>query len=189
LNWIPEETSASTGGSLMKSKWTMGWLALALFVVCYLASPYVTLWQVQRAIDAKDASALSEYIDFPSVRESLKDQVNAKMAREMEKSPRGSNGFAGLALLFGPVVVDRLVDSYVTPAGMASILDGNARAAPGSGNDSAAKRGDGEVTRTYRDLDRFDLVRTTADGKEVRMVLRRHGLFTWKVSEFIVPDF
>lgn len=51
-------------------------VALIVAVIAALgyayASPYVALGRLKSAIDARDAQAISEYVDFPSLRISLR---------------------------------------------------------------------------------------------------------------------
>jgi len=52
--------------------------ALAIYVV---TAPYITVHQIGDAAKRQDGEALSEHIDFPSVRQSFKDQANAAFAK------------------------------------------------------------------------------------------------------------
>lgn len=48
------------------------------------ASPYIALDRVKRAADARDAQTVSEYVDFPALRASLKDQIAALLTRRID---------------------------------------------------------------------------------------------------------
>lgn len=53
-------------------------------LVLYLAAaPYITVYRLKVAADKRDGADLSEFIEFPSVRQSFKDQLNAHLAQEM----------------------------------------------------------------------------------------------------------
>ena len=45
-----------------------------------LATPYLTVYQMKIAAENQDGEALSEHIDFPVLRQNLKDQLNARLA-------------------------------------------------------------------------------------------------------------
>ena len=47
----------------------------ALFAIYVAAAPYITVYQMKSAAESRDGEALSEHIEFPSVRQSLKDQM------------------------------------------------------------------------------------------------------------------
>src|SRR5256885_3284520 len=58
-------------------------LARALAALCVAAagllyaSPYIALHQIGKAVERRDAQALSGYVDFPALRESIKGQMMA----------------------------------------------------------------------------------------------------------------
>ena len=53
---------------------------IVLFVVAYLLlSPYLVLNKIKKHAEMNNEEAISTYIDFPSVRHSLKDQMKQKL--------------------------------------------------------------------------------------------------------------
>jgi Protein of unknown function (DUF2939) len=95
-------------------------LILWLVIICgiallaYGASPYVSFSRFARAVQARDAAAISSGVDFPAVRASLKKQLVARFAR-------GTSGHKSWSNL-GPTLIDAIVDTYVTPDGIAALL-------------------------------------------------------------------
>ncbi|HDR9760538.1 TPA: DUF2939 domain-containing protein [Burkholderia cepacia] len=87
------------------------------------ASPYVALGRLKTAIDARDAQAISEYVDFPSLRISLKQQVTEELMRRIDAVKKG-NPFAVLGALIGSALIGPLVDAYATPEGVAALMSG-----------------------------------------------------------------
>ena len=74
------------------------------------ASPHIALYNIGKAIERKDADAVSEYVDFPALRENVKGVLLAKMQSEMDKPEMKDNPFAGLGQILhfpdiGPVVL------------------------------------------------------------------------------------
>ena len=63
------------------NKKLIGALIAIVVVICgYLyASPYLAINNIKKAAEAGDTEKLSTYIDYPSVRESLKSQVKASV--------------------------------------------------------------------------------------------------------------
>ena len=55
-------------------------LSAAAYIV---AAPYITVYQMKTTAENHDGEALSEYIDFPSVRQSLKEQMNVMVTNKM----------------------------------------------------------------------------------------------------------
>ncbi|CAB3759558.1 hypothetical protein B7G54_10065 [Burkholderia puraquae] len=87
------------------------------------ASPYVTLGRLKSAIDARDAQAISEYVDFPSLRISLKQQVTEELMRRID-AVKKNNPFAVIGALIGSALIGPLVDAYATPEGVAALMSG-----------------------------------------------------------------
>src|SRR5437660_7465113 len=92
------------------------WLVIicGIALLAYGASPYVSFSRFTRAVQARNAPAISSYVDFPAVRASLKKQLVARFARETTGHKRWSN--------LGPTLIDAIVDAYVTPDGIAALL-------------------------------------------------------------------
>jgi Protein of unknown function (DUF2939) len=92
------------------------WVALICVVVLlvYAASPYFSFWRFTIALRSGDSAAISSRIDFPAVRASLKKQLVARFAGATTGLKRWSN--------LGPTLIDTIVDTYVTPEGIAALL-------------------------------------------------------------------
>ncbi|NTY37417.1 DUF2939 domain-containing protein [Burkholderia diffusa] len=102
-------------------------VVLAIAVVAAIgyayASPYVALGRLKSAIDARDAPAISEYVDFPSLRISLKQQVTEELMRRID-AVKKDNPFAVIGALIGSALIGPLVDAYATPEGVAALMSG-----------------------------------------------------------------
>lgn len=100
-------------------------LAVAVLVAIgyAYASPYVALGRLKSAIDARDAQSVSEYVDFPSLRISLKQQVTEELMRRIDAVKKG-NPFAVIGALIGSALIGPLVDAYATPEGVAALMSG-----------------------------------------------------------------
>jgi hypothetical protein len=109
----------------------LGVLVLVAMLGFVYASPYIALNRLKRAADARDAETVNEYVDFPALRASLKEQVAALLTRRVDMQ-RSGNPLAILGAMIGAAVIGPLVDSYATPNGVAAILNGiPPRGAPG----------------------------------------------------------
>src|SRR5437867_11948883 len=92
------------------------WLVIicGIALLAYGASPYVSFLRFMRAVQARDAAAISSRVDFPAVRASLKRQLVARFAKATSTHKRWSN--------LGPTLIDAIIDAYVMPDGIAAIL-------------------------------------------------------------------
>ncbi|WP_042268690.1 DUF2939 domain-containing protein [Paraburkholderia heleia] len=87
------------------------------------ASPYIAVKHMKAAADARDAVALDEYVDYPALRVSLKQQVGEMLQRRVE-GQHSSNPLLILGAVIGAALISPLVDAYATPEGVAALLDG-----------------------------------------------------------------
>ncbi|WP_345814293.1 DUF2939 domain-containing protein [Paraburkholderia sp. PREW-6R] len=87
------------------------------------ASPYIALNNLKRAADARDAATVNQYVDFPALRDSLKQQVTALLTRRLDAQSNG-NPLAAIGAMIGVALVGPLVDAYATPDGVAALLNG-----------------------------------------------------------------
>ncbi|CAM2173034.1 DUF2939 domain-containing protein [Paraburkholderia sacchari] len=87
------------------------------------ASPYIALNHLKAAADARDAAALNEYVDYPALRVSLKQQVGEMLQQRMEAA-HASNPLMLFGAMLGNALIGPLVDAYATPEGVAALLGG-----------------------------------------------------------------
>lgn len=97
-------------------------LALLALGGLVFASPYLAVRGMRQAAEAQDAAKLSEYVDFPALRQSLKDTFNARLTEELRKDPK--NPLASLGLMFSASIVGQLVDAFTTPENLVRLLQG-----------------------------------------------------------------
>lgn len=163
--------------------------AISFAIVGYIvAAPYITVHQMKSAAKNHDAEALSEYIEFPSVRQSLKDQMNALVLKEMGSDQMKDNPFAALGATFAGVMVDKMVDAYVTPSGITQIMAGEK---PGTESENQTSNGSAneplsDASMKYESLNKFVVNVGNANEKTGKLVLRRNGI-GWKLTEIIIP--
>lgn len=87
------------------------------------ASPYIALNNLKRAADARDAQTVNQYVDFPALRESLKQEVTGLLTRRLDAQGNG-NPLAAIGAMIGVALIGPLVDAYATPDGVAALLNG-----------------------------------------------------------------
>ena len=177
----------------MRGMSRLGLLVLALVFVLagyLIASPYFTTYQMQRAADARDGEALSEHVDFPAVRQNLKDQFNAEVASSLGETEE-DNPFAALGAAFGSLMIDRVVDAFVTPAGIARMMEGDVPEPSPSSDDEPRRDNErepfSEASMAYEGFSKFAVtVHDEETDDDIRFILRRHGL-GWKLTEIWLP--
>lgn len=105
----------------MKS-FTMGALAICAL---WIAWPYYSLYQLSEAVDQGDEIALESLVDWTSLKQGLKGDLAILIAKSVAAEPENEPGSAlaaGFLAVFGPAFVDKIVDAYVTPQGLAQLF-------------------------------------------------------------------
>lgn len=143
-------------------------------------TPHITAKQMQQAAEARDPVQLAQYVDFPSLKESIKSNLSAMFMKEMgdDSSPAAALGTAlGMAMI-GPIV-----DAMVTPQNLAALIQGKKPNLPGRGDASSAAPADVEIAMAYESFDRFAIkVTRNSSSDSVHLVLHRDGLASWKLG-------
>jgi hypothetical protein len=103
---------------------TIGFLGiLCLVVAWYFISPHWTFYRFERAVRSGDVEAIDDLVDFQAVREDLKAQARADILKRLVASS-DDNPLAPLGLAFGNALLDNLIDSIVSPSGIAALIQG-----------------------------------------------------------------
>ncbi len=96
-------------------------LLLVGFAVLYGASPYMALWQLERAMDRGDAAALEGRVDWRLVREGLKQDIADGVIGPAQTQltantlpPFGTSFMLGLA--------DNAIEREVTPQNLIAVM-------------------------------------------------------------------
>jgi hypothetical protein len=101
-------------------------LVLALGVWAYFA-PHLTVRSMRMAAEAGDATALSEHVDFPALRDSVKQQLAQRLGTRL--SAIAGNGALGrfgaqIAGALGSNALDQAVDAMVRPEALSALFAG-----------------------------------------------------------------
>jgi Protein of unknown function (DUF2939) len=137
-------------------------------------SPYLALNNIKNATENRNASALSQEINFPALRVSIKENVKAQVMKQM----------AGVTT---PEIVEKMVnpmvEKIVTPEGIEQLMQDKV---PGTKLDLANLDRDlakSDIKMGYESLDRFvvHITDKVDRSKDVSLILKRDGL-AWKLS-------
>lgn len=168
------------------------YLAVGLIIILaiYLyASPYLALNNIKKAAQAGDADTLSEYIDFPSVKQGLKDQLNTQIMKEVTKED--ADGFEALGAMLATAMIDKVVDGIVTPDGVAMMVQGQK---PDLDNESVEQTTEDKTDSkkldyktNYITYKSFKVSLSNPDYEDnLDIIMRRDGL-SWKVNRINLP--
>ena len=164
------------------NKKLLGALIVIVVVICgyWYATPYLALNNIKKAAQAGDSDTVSKYIDYPSVRQSFKDQMNAKMVKEMANQE--NNEWAALGAMLASTMVDKMIDGIVTPEGMALMLQGKnlKDGLPQSTHTSQSETKEvfgADYTRRYTGFNNFEImIKDKERAQSVKIHMVRDGL-------------
>ncbi len=163
--------------------------AIAVFVIAWAAAPVLAAQALIRAAKDGDADRIEQLVDFPALRESLKDELTAELAAHMRRDPRlAENSLGGLGMMLAPMLLSGAIDATVTPEVVAQMVttaeapDPAVRDRPEPGDE--ADSDDIHQSWGYRDLNAFAVTLTDRDHPDQRLalILERRGLFSWKLA-------
>jgi hypothetical protein len=145
------------------------------------ASPYFTLDNMKKATTNRNADALAEEIDFPSLRTSVKANVKAQVIKQMTGA--GTAPVKGMNAALVDKMVDPLVDKLVTPEGLGDLMQDKVPGAKIDLSNLEKNIADSEIKMGYESIDRFvvHITDKVDRQKDVSLILRRNGL-AWKLS-------
>lgn len=174
-------------------------LLVAVLVIAglgFYATPYIALYNMQQAAEAHDAAALNQFIDYPAVKDSLKQSMNNEMSKALlqHKTDSGMNAFASM---FASAFVNPLIDVIVTPENMAmmlraktpSALDQDDKSTPKSAEESS-NANDVISTKGYRGFDNFVVTVATVEqpNSVFSFTFARQGLVHWQLKSLAIPS-
>ena len=175
------------------------WLALIVVILLALAGwlaagPFITVNAIRTAVQQQDATKLSQQVDFPALRTSLKQQVDDYVGRRAGTDAQASV-LGSVALQLASGATDGLVDAMATPAGLAAVMEGRnfwdrltgRRADSGDSYATAPPRDPLEGAKyRFESPSRFTATIANDDGDPLVLVLTRQGL-AWKVTDVRLP--
>lgn len=170
----------------------LGCVLLVVILGGYIAAgPYITVAAIRDGIANNDAEKLAENIDFPLLRQNLKDQLNASAKAESDRRSSDNNIFSALMSGFKTKLIESMVDSIITPEGLADLVAGKKSLTQDTTSSAEPEKKRQDVFKdarfTYDSLDSFSIWIPNAKNGEMRLVLQRRDL-TWKLVNLTLPQ-
>jgi hypothetical protein len=165
-------------------KGTLATLVAAAVVVLagvMYASPYITVAGLQRAVEARDAQGVAEYVDFPALKEDIKGKLLIEITKQ-GKTELKNNPFAAMGQVLAIGLVNQMADTFISPAGVMLMLEeGNPAASAASKAPEPVPSADTEK-RSYKvTYLNWSRVKIAPEGEPNGFIFRRDGLFGWKL--------
>ena len=169
----------------------------------YAASPWLTVNKLRQAFEKKDTRQIEKIIDFPELREDFKEVAKATVMKNAAKELEG-NPFAALGMMMANALIDPLIDSVISPAGLQALLSTGAMSVQPSdvlneNNSWSSKESTTEefkpspdlsVKMNYTDLNEFkiELSNKKVIAEPISLFMEREGFADWKVTGIDIPQ-
>lgn len=171
-----------------------GGLVLAAVAVTgwFYYTPYMAVHGMHDAAQERNATKLANYVNFPVVKENLKTELNGQMLQKLQGNP-----FAAVGVVFAGALVNAMVDTIVSPQGLAMMIQGEkplpaatAEATDSSTQKQANEADKVETTMGYDGLNQFTVKIYQRDKSDqaINLVLQRHNLVSWQLAEIRLPQ-
>ncbi|WP_310425311.1 DUF2939 domain-containing protein [Chamaesiphon sp. VAR_48_metabat_135_sub] len=144
-------------------------------------SPYLTLNNMKNATENRNPDALSQEIDFPSLRVSIKDNIKAQILKQIAGARTATTA------KMTPELVEKMVgptiDKLVTPEGIEQLMQDKVPGAKIDLSNLDRDMAKSDIKMGYESLDRFvvHITDKVDRSKDVSLILKRDGL-AWKLA-------
>ncbi len=172
---------------MKKVVWITG-LVLALIVGYAAAGPYLTVAAIKQGVVDNDSNKLSDNIEFVTLRKNVQKQLNDSIKDFIAEDPE-ENPFAAIAASLASRYVNSVVDSIVSPAGLAALMQGRQPPAIDRGQNVAPPKKENLFKYgkySYDSISSFTVSVPNEKGSDARFILHRNGL-SWRMVNLIVP--
>ena len=169
----------------------------------YAASPWLTVNKLKQAFEKKDTRQIGKIIDFPELREDFKEVAKATVMKNAAKELEG-NPFAALGMMMANALIDPLIDSVISPAGLQALLstgemsvqpsdvlnENNSWSSKESTTEEFKPSPDLSVKMNYTDLNEFkiELNNKKVIAEPISLFMEREGFADWKVTGIDIPQ-
>jgi hypothetical protein len=149
----------------------------------FYMTPYFAMKRLETAAKNGDTVALRELVDFPAVRQSLKDEAREAISGELG-GRTGSGALGSLGGILAGTVVDRVVDVAVQPEGIAAMTRGIRPGTRRADGDADRVDPNVKIRRRYESMDRYvvSFVDEDSGAPRLALVMKRDGLIEWRLS-------
>lgn len=168
----------------LRKVWIAAIATLILAIVGYTwIGPTLALNGIIKSANEHDTRRLRELVDFPALRENMKEQINAQVAQHMTEELK-DNPFAAMFSGMANMMTDKVVDSFITPDGLLNLSRFD--------TDHERKRTGvidllGRTECTFQSISRATITKNDPADEDLRLIFARNGI-SWKLVNIRIPD-
>jgi hypothetical protein len=165
------------------------WIYILILLGGYIyATPYITLFLIKRSIESRSAQNIERFVDFSSVRDSLKSQLTNYLQEEASKD-QDSGGFAQLVAGMGTALGGTVIDTLVQPSNVQKWLNGEKAQGiqdmPDLPSPNSLTQPDSNLSLRYTSFDTFEVSIRNSQALSA-ITLERRNIINWKVVSIVL---
>ena len=150
--------------------------------------PYIRVFQIKSAVDQNDLDRLSEFVDFPILRQNLHENAKQMMNQTVSNGLK-KNVFVWFGMNLASSFTEKMIDTIITPSVIAELMRGSMASLHRSSQVKVITS-DGEYVLSdplknaklgYKSLSRFSILLTIEGGQHIEFILSRTGI-EWKLT-------
>ena len=155
-------------------------------------SPYLTIYQMRQALVKKDARSLSDRIDYPALKSSLKATIQAQVLQQAGSQSQ-ENPFGAMGMAMASQSATSMIDSMVSPEALEAILKLNQNSSQAKEMQQELDKAMADVQMNYESFNSFVVSSTMQSTTKpqirdkVDLVFHRDGL-SWKLAGVRLPS-
>lgn len=164
-------------------------------VIIFFAAPAVAFFGIRSAAEASDVAGLTRLIDYPSVRQSLRPQLDGNPAASAPAPSFMEDPIGAVRRQIEQATAAPApdVDAYLTPAALAALTRGEGRYASqhvedGLPSPDNTNTGGPLPKPVYWGMNRARMSVDDEGGSETVFTFERKGPFEWKLVHVGLPD-
>lgn len=172
----------------MKKTIAISSIALVILAFGFAAiGPFLTIYAIKDSLSTSDAKNIRKYVNFPVLRQNIKGQLGTVLTDRVSDALGGSPLGAVVSDLSANLA-DRMVESFVTPAGLQALMSGRDPASIDTTDDNTSENQElSNASFNYDSHDQFSIYFDGYNGKQVRIILEREGL-DWQLTNILPPN-
>jgi hypothetical protein len=165
-------------------------LPVAIAVILFYFSPYIAVYRMKKAADSEDPFTMSEYVNFPAVKESLREYYRYKRAQKISKTRDDKNSYSSLKSSFEAAVVNSMIDAVVTPENIIILMKDEKPDIDESSPKSSDSSKSTEMSMYYESFNRFviNIRKKDSPQRSVDLVYDRERIIFWKLTALRFPN-
>src|ERR1700761_2691609 len=160
------------------------WLAVVSIALAaaVAVSPYYALYTLKSVVVHGDADALAERVNFPVLRENIKEKLRGEIAKQtVQRSGADgttTDGLNALGVMLGSQFINLAIDQYVNPQFVIQMVQ-----------DSSRTHGDNArvpyvASSGYQGINKFYAqIKVPDQAESIGLIFRRSGLLGWQLTD------